>query len=165
MTTHGKKHYSISISMEDLCNIARTHTHMHIQTHLICGNVGHCQLGLIIQHLLKVGHVPRRVCRVPVKTLRQTEWRKADRSQGLMQPLYNYHCKFGKDCKLPEPRGHEFPLKPSFVGCGESSAVPLLPLRRPDLQTSMTSGTSDSLECRNSSTVHFSIEMKNATAR
>lgn len=52
----------------------------YTHTHLICGDVGHRQLGLIIQHLLKVGHVPRWVCRVPVKTLRQE-----DRSQGFMQ--------------------------------------------------------------------------------
>lgn len=62
-----------------------------------------------------------------------------------------------KACALPEPRGHEFPLKPSFGGCGESSAVPLPPRRRPDLHTSMTSGTSGSLACRNIATVHVSI--------
>lgn len=69
------------LEKEKLHHMFIRHTHTHTKhTHLIRGDVGHRQLGLIIQHLLKVGHVPRWVCRVPVKTLRQE-----DRSQGFMQ--------------------------------------------------------------------------------
>lgn len=40
--------------------------------HLECSNVGDSQLSLVIQHLLKVGHVPGGVSGVAVETLRMT---------------------------------------------------------------------------------------------
>ena len=49
----------------------KTNTDARKQTHLVSCDVGHRQLGLVVQHLLKVGHMPGGICGVTVKTLRK----------------------------------------------------------------------------------------------
>lgn len=153
--------------------IRHSQTQPHAQTDLIRSDVSHCQLRLIIQHLLKVGHMPRWVCRVPMKTLKQAKERKWDRQQWRLDAvLYCVFCPFittylTKPANLPDLCGHEFPLKPSFWGCEGWSAVPPILLWNHDLQTSMTSGTSGLLEWRNNANLHLTVintAVKNTTA-
>lgn len=49
----------------------KTNTDAHKQTHLVRCDVGHGQLGLVVEHLLKVGHMPGGICGVTMKTLRK----------------------------------------------------------------------------------------------
>lgn len=61
----------VSLGCYILLSTMKTNRDPRKQTHLVSCDVGHRQLGLVVEHLLKVGHMPRRICGVTMKTLRK----------------------------------------------------------------------------------------------